>query len=86
MLGLNIYSKKANCDSLFSEIAVRLLAARDINPTNISCIDMRYQASNRAYQLEAEIELSRVLAISESQNYIDGFKLFVETKTKGGII
>lgn len=79
VLGMNIYSNKPNCDNLFTEIATRLLVDENIKPTNINCIDIAYQSTHRAYLLEAEIELSRVIAVSESLNYIDQFKLLVGT-------
>lgn len=76
-LGVNVYCKTACCDKVFTDLATMMLFDEDINAKKICCVSMEYKADLKAYLLEADMEIEKLMTITKPDELITGFSLSI---------
>lgn len=79
-LGLNIYCNTPKCDNIFTEIATLLMSDEDVHIEELNCISIEYQPMQKAYMLQGELVVSKIIAAASLDTCVTGFNLTVNNK------
>lgn len=85
-LGINIYCNTIQCDEVLTQIASRLLFDDDVSARSLNCLSMEYKSAFRAYFLQAELILEKLMSLTTHDDYISGFNLEINSENAEGIL
>lgn len=67
-LGMSIYSKNANCDEIFTQVASLILVNNVVSANSINCLSMEYNSIKKVYELQAELEFEKIITLPLTNN------------------